>query len=86
LTDLVEQLTNQRAEQRIGERVEVLVEEVDLGLVEGRAEHQGPEVDGTTRLVSRQPGSAGRPEVRVGELVAGLVVESEGVDLVAERR
>jgi ribosomal protein S12 methylthiotransferase len=88
LTDLVEQLTDQRAEQRVGERVEVLVEEVDLaqGLVEGRAEHQGPDVDGTTRLVGGQPGSAGGPEVRVGDLVPAVVVASEGVDLVAERR
>jgi ribosomal protein S12 methylthiotransferase len=93
LTDLVEQLTDQRAEQRVGERVEVLVEEVDLaqGLVEGRAEHQGPDVDGTTRLVGGRPDPAGGSTAegstaRVGDLVPAVVVASEGVDLVAERR
>ena len=83
VTDLVEQLTSQRAEERIGEQVTVLVETVADGpegrLVEGRADHQGPEVDGTTRL----GGSAGeRPTV--GDLVPAVVVASEGADLVAE--
>ena len=77
MSRLVEELTNQRAEERIGERVRVLVEEVDGDLVEGRADHQGPEVDGTTRLV----GSTG---AAVGDLVEATVVSSEGVDLVAE--
>jgi ribosomal protein S12 methylthiotransferase RimO len=85
ITDLVEQLTAQRAEERVGELVEVLVEEVwdDAGrpVAEGRALHQGPDVDGTTRL----PGTdgTGRP-YRVGEVVRARVVGSEGVDLVAE--
>ena len=77
MSRLVEELTNQRAEERIGERVRVLVEEVDGDLVEGRADHQGPEVDGTTRLV----GSTG---AAVGDLLEATVVSSEGVDLVAE--
>ncbi|MBO0844973.1 MAG: radical SAM protein [Nocardioides sp.] len=76
LTDLVEQLTAERAEDRVGDPVVVLVETVDDGAIEGRAEHQGPEVDGTTRLVS------GR--YAVGDLVPAVVVASEGADLVAE--
>ena len=52
---LVEELTSQRAEDRVGETVEVLVEHVattDEGLVvEGRGAHQAPEVDGSTLLV-----------------------------------
>ncbi len=80
---LVEELTSQRAEERIGERVRVLVEEVaqagDGDLVEGRAEHQGPEVDGTTTLIGAQG-------VCVGDLVDAVVVASEGVDLTAEIR
>ncbi|HYN75158.1 MAG TPA: 30S ribosomal protein S12 methylthiotransferase RimO [Candidatus Limnocylindria bacterium] len=77
MSRLVEELTNQRAEERIGERVRVLVEEVDGDLVEGRADHQGPEVDGTTRLV----GTVG---AAVGDLVEATVASSEGVDLVAQ--
>ncbi len=78
VTALVEELTAQRAEERIGEQVEVLVESVEDGSVEGRARHQGPEVDGTTALVGADPG------VRVGDLVRGVVVDSLGVDLVAQ--
>ncbi len=76
LTRLAEELTTQRAEDRIGEPVTVLVEEVDAdGVAEGRAAHQGPEVDGTTRLVGT--GWA------VGSLVPAVVLGSEGVDLLA---
>jgi ribosomal protein S12 methylthiotransferase len=79
VTDLVEQLTSQRAEERVGERVAVLVESVTDGVVEGRADHQGPEVDGTTRLTV-----SGHGEHAVGDLVPAVVVASEGADLVAE--
>ena len=80
VTDLVEQLTADRAEERVGEHVEVLVESLDDSpdgpVAEGRADHQGPEVDGTTRL------SSGR--FAVGDLVRAVVVAAEGADLVAE--
>jgi ribosomal protein S12 methylthiotransferase len=79
VTDLVEQLTSQRAGERVGERVTVLVESVTDGVVEGRADHQGPEVDGTTRLSGRGPG-----DHALGDLVPAVVVASEGADLVAE--
>jgi MiaB/RimO family radical SAM methylthiotransferase len=80
VTRLVEELTAQRAEDRIGEKVEVLVESVegDGRVVEGRAAHQGPEVDGTTRLLDGA-------RLRVGDLVVAEVVGTEGVDLVAQR-
>jgi tRNA A37 methylthiotransferase MiaB len=77
VTRLVEELTAQRAEERIGERVVVLVESLEDGAAEGRAAHQGPEVDGTTVLT-------GLPEgIRVGDFVAATVTGSDGVDLVA---
>jgi ribosomal protein S12 methylthiotransferase len=78
---LVEELTAQRAEDRVGEEVDVLVESVDRrgeGRVEGRADHQGPEVDGTTSV------GGAVADVRVGDLVRAVVVGSDGVDLVAE--
>ena len=78
VADLVEELTAQRAEERIGEQVDVLVEEVTEGGVVGRTAAQGPEVDGTTTLLD------GR--ARVGDLVHATVVESDGVDLVARAR
>src|SRR5215211_6085155 len=89
VTDLVEQLTAQRAEERVGEAVEVLVEEVwqdgDQVVAEGRALHQGPDVDGTTRIpgVDLRPGAGGRRR-GPGEIVRAEVVASEGVDLLGE--
>ena len=74
LQRLVEELTSQRAEERIGEVVDVLIDGPDN---EGRAAHQAPEVDGTTTL-------SGQP-LAVGTLVRAVVTGSEGVDLVARR-
>ncbi len=76
VTRLVEELTSQRAEERIGEPVEVLLEDVAGG--EGRAAHQGPEVDGTT-TVTGLPADA-----RAGDIVSAVVTGSDGADLVAE--
>jgi ribosomal protein S12 methylthiotransferase RimO len=77
VTALVEELTSQRAAERVGEEVEVLVESVAAGpdgpVVEGRAAHQGPEVDGSTYLHDSQ--------ARVGDLVRAVVVAAEGADL-----
>jgi ribosomal protein S12 methylthiotransferase RimO len=82
LTALAEELTAQRAEERIGERVAVLVESVEPGsdrrlVVEGRAACQGPEVDGSTLLLDVPPG------VRPGDMIEAEVVATEGVDLIA---
>jgi tRNA A37 methylthiotransferase MiaB len=73
ITALVDELMTQRAEDRIGESVAVLVEEDDERT--GRALHQGPETDGVTRLGARAPR---------GTVVRGVVVDTDGVDLVAD--
>jgi tRNA A37 methylthiotransferase MiaB len=77
VSGLVEELISQRAEDRIGEPVEVLVEDLSGALPVGRAALQGPEVDGTTSL------EGASPTVAVGDLVEAVVVASDGVDLVA---
>lgn len=84
LTALVEELTAQRALDRVGEHVAVLVEEHDedeAGVAVGRAEHQGPDVDGVCLL---RVGSGPLPAV--GSVVEGVVVDAVGVDLVVEAR
>ncbi|MFI1160924.1 30S ribosomal protein S12 methylthiotransferase RimO [Streptomyces sioyaensis] len=75
---LAEELTAQRAEERVGETVRVLVDRTDDedGIV-GRAAHQAPETDGVTLLSTDQ-------ELEPGRMVEAKVVASEGVDLVAE--
>jgi ribosomal protein S12 methylthiotransferase len=78
VTRLAEELTAQRAEERVGERVEILLESVTGdGTGEGRAAHQGPEVDGSTTVVELPDGAY------VGQIVAAVVSAADGVDLVA---
>jgi tRNA A37 methylthiotransferase MiaB len=59
---------------RIGQNVTVLIEESGNT---GRAEHQGPEVDGSTTIISEQ-------EFAVGEFVSAIVTDTDGVDLIAK--
>ena len=73
ISGLVDELMAQRAEDRIGEPVDVLVEDAEDGV--GRAAHQGPETDGVTRLSDVAPR---------GRFVPAVVVGSEGVDLIAD--
>ncbi|MBB1245296.1 30S ribosomal protein S12 methylthiotransferase RimO [Streptomyces durbertensis] len=77
---LAEELTAQRAEERVGESLRVLVESVDTedGVL-GRAAHQAPETDGLVRLTASD--SHG---LAPGRMVEAKAVASEGVDLVAE--
>jgi ribosomal protein S12 methylthiotransferase len=85
LSDVVDSLVEERAESRIGERIEVLVEEADGELI-GRAQHQGPDSDGSVRLISEHTvDSEGlrTSALGVGDLVAARVVATEGADLVA---
>ncbi len=79
LTSLAEELVNQRAAERIGQKVRVLIEDEETQ--EGRAEHQGPEVDSTTFI-----STPGRPTsgYKVGQYVEAVVVDVAGADLVAQ--
>nr|MDT0657097.1 30S ribosomal protein S12 methylthiotransferase RimO [Micromonospora sp. DSM 115978] len=81
LAALADELCSQRAEERVGATVEVLVDTVAGGLVEGRAAHQAPEVDGSTTLVAA--GGVDLAALRPGDLVRATVTGTEGVDLLA---
>ncbi|MER0244196.1 30S ribosomal protein S12 methylthiotransferase RimO [Streptomyces sp. HSW2009] len=75
---LAEELTAQRAEERLGETVRVLVDRVDEseGTI-GRGAHQAPETDGQTTLRTER-------ELAPGRMVEAKVIATEGVDLIAE--
>lgn len=75
LSTLVDELITQHAEARIGQMVTVLIEDEDEQ--EGRADHQGPDVDGSTFVKSRN-------KYRVGEYVQAVVSDAMGVDLIAQ--
>ena len=78
LADLAEELMSQRAAARVGETLDVLIEEpLSGGRYAGLAAHQAPEVDGNTTVLSRDL-------LVAGDLVRATVTGSEGVDLVAE--
>ncbi|MFC7243963.1 30S ribosomal protein S12 methylthiotransferase RimO [Catellatospora aurea] len=82
MLSLVEELCGQRAEERLGTLVDVLVDTTDGKMVEGRAAHQAPEVDGSTTLVAGE-GGVDLGALHAGDLVRARVTGTEGVDLVA---
>lgn len=85
LAGLADEMVSQRAQERVGEHVDVLITGVghadpDSGrpTMLGLAEHQGPDVDGvTTVLVADEAPPA------VGSMVRAEVVASDGVDITA---
>jgi len=74
LSSLADEMVSLRAQARIGESVRVLIE--DAQLQEGRAAHQGPEVDGTTSFIGTN--------FVVGQYIDAVVIDSMGADLVAQ--
>jgi ribosomal protein S12 methylthiotransferase len=77
LADLADELMAQRAADRVGEVLDVLVEECHGdGWYTGRAPHQAPEIDGTTEVRSPR-------RLAVGEMVRAAVTGAEGADLLA---
>jgi ribosomal protein S12 methylthiotransferase RimO len=74
LSSLADEMVSLRAQARIGENIRVLIEDEELQ--EGRAAHQGPEVDGTTSFIGTN--------YTVGQYVDAVVIDSMGADLVAK--
>jgi ribosomal protein S12 methylthiotransferase len=78
IASLADELMAERAAERIGSTVEVLIDEVlPDGRYLGRAEHQAPEVDGATEVSSER-------QLTPGEVVAAVVTGTDGVDLRAD--
>jgi ribosomal protein S12 methylthiotransferase len=78
--DLADELMAQRAADRVGETLDVLIEDDDEagpGIFTGRAAHQAPEVDGVTTVRSAVP-------LAPGDMVRVVVTGSDGVDLIAD--
>jgi ribosomal protein S12 methylthiotransferase len=83
--DLADELMAQRAADRLGETLHVLIDETapaheaaaHPGTFTGRAAHQAPEVDGVTTVRSPVP-------LTPGAMVRAVVTGSDGVDLIAD--
>ncbi|MFM8621033.1 MAG: 30S ribosomal protein S12 methylthiotransferase RimO [Candidatus Nanopelagicaceae bacterium] len=74
LSTIADDAVSKRATMRIGQEVEVLIDDPELQ--EGRAAHQGPEVDGTVGFVDS--------EFKMGQWVKAVITESAGADLIAK--
>ncbi len=74
LSSLADEMVSLRAQARIGETIRVLIEDAELQ--EGRAAHQGPEVDGSTTFIGT--------DFKAGQYVDAVVIDSMGADLVAK--
>ncbi|MCW2541771.1 MAG: rimO [Frankiales bacterium] len=75
---LADELVSQRAEDRLGDIVDVLVEVQEDDCWSGRGAHQAPETDGNVALIGDTA------TLRRGQFVSAVVVSNEGADLVAE--
>ena len=73
LSTIADNAVSARASARIGEQVQVLIDDEELQ--EGRAEFQGPEVDGTV-------GFEGDTNLKSGQWVSAVITESAGADLI----
>ena len=80
IADLADELVAQRAEERVGSVVHVLVDEIDTddnpATAVGRADHQGPEVDGVVLLDPHG--------LAIWDLVEVTVSDTDGVDLLGD--
>ena len=75
LSKIADNAVSERASLRIGEVVDVLIDDEELQ--EGRAAFQGPEVDGTVGFVSDQ-------HFKLGQWVRAVITDSAGADLIGE--
>ena len=74
LSTIADDAVSKRATLRIGQEVEVLIDDPELQ--EGRAAFQGPEVDGTVGFVESN--------FKMGQWVKAVITESAGADLIAK--
>jgi ribosomal protein S12 methylthiotransferase len=83
---LADELMSQRADSRLGEQIDVLIEEeTGDGGWEGRGAHQAPEVDGVTTIIAANAltPSAAFGSLAAGDMIRAVVTGSDGVDLAA---
>ena len=82
VSEVQERVADAAARRFVGRRLEVLVDEVDdLGGSVGRTYREAPDTDGEVTLLAPDGSPASLP---VGRVVTARVLDSVGVDLVAE--
>ena len=76
-----EDISIKRLANKIGKRVQVLIDRVDESGGIGRTIGDAPEIDGLVRVL---PASKPSKRYRAGEIIRATVISSQGHDLVAE--
>ena len=74
LSTIADHAVSERATARIGQEVDVLIDDEELQ--EGRADFQGPEVDGTVGFVDSN--------YKLGQWVRAVITETAGADLIGK--
>ncbi|MEX0592113.1 MAG: 30S ribosomal protein S12 methylthiotransferase RimO [Nitriliruptoraceae bacterium] len=81
VTEVQEQIADERSRAFVGRELEVIVQEHVEGATLARSYREAPDTDGDIMLRTDDGRDADLP---VGRLVTATIVESEGVDLIAE--
>jgi ribosomal protein S12 methylthiotransferase len=76
-----EEISIRRLSQKVGKRVQVLIDSLDDSGGIGRTIGDAPEIDGLVRVL---PPSKPSKRYRTGEIIRATVISSQGHDLIAE--
>ena len=78
---IAEEISIKRLAQKIGKRIQVIIDRVDESGGIGRTIGDAPEIDGLVRVL---PPSKPSKRYRAGEIIKVTVISSQGHDLIAE--
>jgi len=76
-----EEISIRRLTNKLGKRIQILIDRVDEAGGIGRTAGDAPEIDGLVRVL---PPSKPSKRYRAGEFVRATVIEAQGHDLIAE--
>jgi ribosomal protein S12 methylthiotransferase len=67
-------ISRRRLKQKVGTRLEVIIDEIGPSVAKGRSKGDAPEIDGTVYVKSRRP-------LRLGEISAVKIERADEYDL-----
>jgi ribosomal protein S12 methylthiotransferase len=76
-----EEISMKRLANRVGKRIQVIIDRIDESGGIGRSIADAPEIDGLVRVL---PASKPSKRYRVGDIIRATVISAQGHDLIAE--
>ena len=76
-----EEISMKRLSNRVGKRIQVIIDRIDESGGIGRSIADAPEIDGLVRVL---PASKPSKRYRVGDIIRATVISAQGHDLIAE--